>query len=212
MSQPKVFISHSGNQPDEGWLQKFRSSLESLNIAVWVDRGTIAPGGSFTQEVTKALRSSDLIVTLLEEDAALSPNVYVELGIAIAMSKRMVAIVPPNLDLKLLPDPLRERSFLIKRTPHETANAVASLASVPATDANEGLSDTELTRAAQHITNYLNANKFTMVSFERIRERINPNYTDHLLMSLIDSLPNRFRRVRLKTGKTGIGLVTTNQS
>jgi hypothetical protein len=211
MSQPKVFISHSGNQPDETWLDEFRSSLESLNILVWFDRSTVAPGASFTQEVTKALRNSDLIVTLLEENTALSPNIYVELGIAIAMSKRMVAIVPPNLDLKLLPDPLRERSFIIKRTPQETANAVASLASVPAKDAKEGLSDRELTRAAQHITNYLNANKFTKVSFDRIRERINPNYTDQLLMSLIDSLPNRFRRVRLKTG-IGIGLVTTNQS
>ena len=210
MSQPKVFISHSGNQPDKTWLDEFLSSLESLDILVWFDRSAIAPGASFTQEITKALRSSDLIVTLLEENAALSPNVYVELGIAIAMSKRMVAIVPPNLDLKLLPDPLRERSFIIKRTPQETANAVASLASVPATDAKEGLSDSELTRAAQHITNYLNANKFTRVSFDRIRERINPNYTDRLLMSLIDSLPNRFRRVRLKTG-TGIGFVTTNQ-
>src|SRR5204862_238793 len=105
---------------------------------------------------------------------------------------------------------LRERSFLIKRTPEETANSVASLASVPATGEREGLSDSELTRAAQHITNYLNANQFTKVSFDRIRERINPNYSDDVLMSLIDSLPNRFRRVRLRTGN-GIGLVTTNR-
>jgi TIR domain len=211
MSQPRVFISLSGNQPDERWLQEFLSSLASLNISVWFDKTTTVPGASFTQELTKALRSSDLIVTVLEEDAAVRPNVYVELGIAIAMNKRMVAIVPPNLDLKLLPDPLRERSFLIKRTPQETANSVASLASDPATGEKEGSSDRELSRAAQHITNYLNANKFTKVSFDRIRERINPNYSDEVLMSLIDSLPNRFRRVRLKTGN-GIGLVTRNRS
>jgi hypothetical protein len=188
-------------------LKEFVASLERLNVSVWFDKNTIAQGASSTQELTKALRSSDLIVTVLEEDAAVGPNIYFELGITIAMGKRMVVIVPPNLNLKLLPEPLRERSFLIKRTPGETANSVASLASTPASGEKEGLLDSEMMRAAQHITNYLNANNFTKVSFDRIRERINPNYSDDVLMSLIDSMPNRFRRARLKTGN-GIGLVT----
>jgi hypothetical protein len=208
MSEPRVFVSHSGNRADKEWLEKFVLSLERQNVKVWLDKSMVAPGASFAHELTKALRSSDLIVSVLEADPALNPNVYVELGIAVAMGKRMVAIVPPTLDIKQLPEPLRERSFLIKRTPEETAMSVASLAVVPVAGGKDELSDVELKRAAQHIANYLNANKFTKVSFDRIRQRINPNYSDDILLTLIEKQPNQFRKVRLKTG-TGIGLVTT---
>lgn len=64
-----------------------------------------------------------------------------------------------------------------------------------------------LEHIARHIVNYLKAREFEMVSFERIRENINSSYTDQLLMTAIDQLPNLFRRVKLKGNKPGIGLV-----
>jgi hypothetical protein len=61
-------------------------------------------------------------------------------------------------------------------------------------------------RIAQHIVNYLKANNFTMVSFERIRQRINPAYSDAVLLHLIDTSPDKFRRANLK-GKPGIAVL-----
>lgn len=66
----------------------------------------------------------------------------------------------------------------------------------------------DMKRMAQHIENYLNANQFKMVSFERIRMRINPNYTDAALQKLIDQSPQKFRRSNLKGGRPGIALVS----
>lgn len=65
----------------------------------------------------------------------------------------------------------------------------------------------DLERAAAHIRNYLDHNGFEMVSFERVRDRINEEYTDDFLKRLIDQMPDRFRRARLKGDKPGIGIV-----
>jgi hypothetical protein len=56
---------------------------------------------------------------------------------------------------------------------------------------------------AKHILNYLRANNFTKVSFDRIRERINADYSDKLLLKLIDTSPDKFRRVNMKGDKPG---------
>jgi hypothetical protein len=64
----------------------------------------------------------------------------------------------------------------------------------------------ELERAATHIQKYLDRNHFEMVSFERVRGRINEKYTDDFLKQVIDDMPERFRRARLKGDKPGIAL------
>jgi hypothetical protein len=66
----------------------------------------------------------------------------------------------------------------------------------------------EMPRMAQHIANYLRANEFSMMSFERIRANINASYSDTLLRELIDKQPEKFRRATLKGGKSGIALVS----
>jgi hypothetical protein len=58
-----------------------------------------------------------------------------------------------------------------------------------------------------HIKNYLAAHNFEMVSFERVRENINPDYSDDVLQRLIEHFPTEFRRARLQGGKPGIALV-----
>jgi hypothetical protein len=185
-------------------VRDFVRSLERADLSVWIEERDLPPETVVNQKINKALRGSDIIVSILQEKAIDSPNVFFELGVAVAMRKQMVVVVPPNFNRALLPGPLRERSFLVKGTPNETAQSVASLAINQSADE---LSDSELKRIAQHITNYLKASNFTVVSFERIRERTNPNYTDELLLAVIDRLPETFRRVRLKGGKAGIGLV-----
>jgi hypothetical protein len=204
MSKPKVFISYLEGQGDKEWVKQFVHELERENLSVWMDKSDIVPGAPIVQELNKALRASDIIVSILNEEAINSPNVFFELGAALAMGKQMVAVVPSDFNLSRLPDPLKQRSFLVKGEPDETAKSVASLATQrPAGE----LSDSELERITQHIANYLSANNFNSVSFERIRERINPNYSDELLLAVIDKLPQRFRRVRLKGNKPGIGFV-----
>jgi hypothetical protein len=65
----------------------------------------------------------------------------------------------------------------------------------------------EQDRMAQHIDNYLKANRFQKVSFERIRDNLNEGYTDQRLQDLIDLRPEHYRRVRMKGNRPGLGLV-----
>jgi len=67
--------------------------------------------------------------------------------------------------------------------------------------------DLDFARMAQHIENYLAANNFEMVSFERVRANVNEAYTDAAMLEMIDKSPNKFRRAKLKGGRPGIALV-----
>jgi glucan phosphoethanolaminetransferase (alkaline phosphatase superfamily) len=57
------------------------------------------------------------------------------------------------------------------------------------------------------ILGYLQSKNFTMMSFERVRERINKTYSDTLLNSVIDYFPNELRRAKLKGGLSGIARI-----
>ncbi|MDD5703559.1 MAG: TIR domain-containing protein, partial [Dehalococcoidales bacterium] len=71
--------------------------------------------------------------------------------------------------------------------------------STPSKDQNEN----DLKGAAIQIMSYLNHNDFDMVSFERIRERIDDSYSDEFLLSLIKKFPKKFRRATPKGAKPG---------
>lgn len=62
-------------------------------------------------------------------------------------------------------------------------------------------------RMAKYIDNYLVANRFKSVSFERVRTNINASYTEELLLELIDRTPDKYRRVRLSGGRPAIGFI-----
>lgn len=57
--------------------------------------------------------------------------------------------------------------------------------------------------ARDEILNYLKANGFTMMSFTRIRARLNPGYTDEFLRRLPDYFPNELRRAVLRDTQSG---------
>jgi hypothetical protein len=82
--------------------------------------------------------------------------------------------------------------------------ALAANTSGPASPKESSGPTSDDAKVAQHISNYLNANEYTMISFERVRDNINANYSDAMLIALIDKMPDRFRRARLKGGKPGL--------
>lgn len=57
------------------------------------------------------------------------------------------------------------------------------------------------------ILGYLQSNNHKMMSFERIREKLNSNYSDEFLEKLVQDFPKDIRRAKLKGDKPGIGRV-----
>jgi hypothetical protein len=73
----------------------------------------------------KGLRASDVFVTLIESDSLKNPNLYFELGAAIGMRKKLVAIVPKDIDPSQLPIELRLRRYLVRNSPEGTAEELS---------------------------------------------------------------------------------------
>jgi len=66
---------------------------------------------------------------------------------------------------------------------------------------------TNLNRMAESILDYLRRNKFTKVSFQKIREKVNATYADELLLNVVDQFPQRFRTATLSGGRPGLALI-----
>jgi len=67
-----------------------------------------------------------VLVALLDAESSSKPNLFFELGAAIGMGKRVVAIVPKDLDPSVLPLDVRLRRYLIRDTPEQTAEELSN--------------------------------------------------------------------------------------
>jgi hypothetical protein len=62
------------------------------------------------------------------------------------------------------------------------------------------------------IVGYLQSKNYKMMSFERIREKLNSNYSNEFLEKLVQEFPKEIRRAKLKDDKPGIGRVVVETS
>jgi nucleoside 2-deoxyribosyltransferase len=120
MAKPKIFVSYSHKEAD--WAKEFAQALSQRGLRVGIDQLAVKAGESIREAIEKGLRESDVFVTLIDPSTLSSPSLFFELGAAIGMGKRVVAIVPADFDPTQLPLTLRARRFLIKRTPEATAS------------------------------------------------------------------------------------------
>jgi hypothetical protein len=123
MHNPQVFISHSIS--DREWARAFAEALKGRGFAVWFDEFEIEVGDSMEDALTSALRDSDVLVTVLDPRMLNTPTLFFELGAALGTGKRVVAIVPRDLDPSALPIELRRRRYLLRDSPQETAEELS---------------------------------------------------------------------------------------
>lgn len=225
---PSVFIGSS----TEGLDIAREVELQLLDVAfpnLWTN-GIFVLGEGTLESLVNALDNFDFAIMVLSPDDLLetrgrnytSPrdNVLFELGLFMGRlgRRRTIILSEEGADLKLPSD----LAGITRATYRKHNNQLLSVAVSPACtriiqairsqgklvqkkpDENP---DVEFERMAKHINNYLVANSFYMMSFERIRKNINSDYSDELLLELINKLPDKFRRVRLRDGKPGIGFV-----
>ncbi len=124
MAKPKIFVSYS--MKDMPWVRQFVDALLAADIDAWLDAYRVPPGEPFQAAVEKAFRESDFIVTLVTPETADAPNLFFELGAAMGLGKPIIPIVPKDMSLSLLPQPLRQRQVMVRSTPRETARDLIS--------------------------------------------------------------------------------------
>jgi len=123
MEKPRVFISYARRDAD--WARSFAQALKQRGVSVWFDEFDVRPGESWRDALEWALRNSDVLVALWDPEYASKPNVFFELGAAIGMGKKVVSIVPKDLDPASLPFDLRLRRHLVRDSPEQTAEELS---------------------------------------------------------------------------------------
>ena|SRR5438445_8103651 len=120
MRKPQIFISHAADE-DKKWLRRFAAALQELGANVWLDEFELQAGEPVREPLEKALRGSDIIVSVVSQESLKRPNFYFEIGAAVGMGKRVVPILLKGVEPSQLPQPLRSRRFLFQQAPQETA-------------------------------------------------------------------------------------------
>jgi len=120
----QIFISYSNN--DCEWAKSFADALRQHGLRVWLDN-EIQAGESWREALEAGLRESDVVVALINPQTSFKANLYFELGAAIGMGKRVVPIVPHEMDNSRLPFELRMRRYLVRESPENTADQLAGV-------------------------------------------------------------------------------------
>jgi hypothetical protein len=130
MSEPQVYISHSHANADREWVRGFAESLKRYGVKVWLDELQIPAGESLRDAIEEGLRSSDIVVYIVTPESLKQPNLFFEIGAAVGMGKRLVAVLPRGLEPSVLPQPLRTRRFLFQESPEKTAKELLEKSTV----------------------------------------------------------------------------------
>jgi hypothetical protein len=119
-------VSHSYADHDSSWVKSFARALEEHDVAVWLDVEQLRPGDAVSDAVEKAMRGSDAIVVVLNPATVSRPSLLWEIGAGIGMRKRLIPILPRDMEGSGLPVPLRNVQSLKRGTPEDTAAIVAA--------------------------------------------------------------------------------------
>jgi len=119
----RVFISYSHD--DAEWARSFAAALSKYDFEVWFDQFRVAACEPLRDAIESGLRRSDVFVALIDSSQIKKPNLYFELGAAIGMGKRVVAIVPKDFPAAELPSEIRFRRYLTRDSPEETAQELS---------------------------------------------------------------------------------------
>ena len=124
MRKLKIFIAHSST--DRDWARRFALALREFEADVWFDGFNIKPGDSIPELVEAGLRGSDVVVLLVDKESLVRPNFFFELGAALGLNKRIVAIVSEESAEAGLPLPILRKKYLVRKSPEETAKELAA--------------------------------------------------------------------------------------
>jgi len=108
---PQVFLSYSSS--DRKVAERIAEALEESGTRVWFDQYALEPGASWTEDIDRALKATDLVVVLLSRQYVQSKWVQQELAAAYGreMETRAVTVVPVMLEDCDVPRALASKQF-----------------------------------------------------------------------------------------------------
>jgi TIR domain len=204
-----VFLSYSTK--DHYFAELAAIKLNEAGINLWRDQGQLRAGSDWRSGIERGIAESIAILVALSQNTAESPYVTFEWAYGLGNGKTVVPVkledckVHPRLELIQyldfsIPGAL-PWNLLIERIREIEADATSQEDLDIAESSSEPAQQDPIAKA---ILAYLNQRGYQMVSYERLRRRIDPGLTDERLDALVDANPMIFRRAVLKDGKRGL--------
>ena len=123
---PKVFISVA--QPDGAWASEFMGALRESSVSAQVEfNDPLATEGTTARDLASALRKSKLLVLVLSAEALKRPQLYIELGAALADHKLIIPVLTEEINERRIPGAIKRYPLLREPTPREAGQRVAAL-------------------------------------------------------------------------------------
>jgi hypothetical protein len=204
-----VFLSYS--KKDHYFAELAGIKLADAGTTLWRDQGQLRAGSDWRSGIEHGISESIAVLVALSQDSAESSYVTFEWAYGLGKSKSIVPLrleackvhprlepiqyldfsVPGSLPWNMLIERIRE--IEADATAQEDLGAAAAIPEPPQQDAT-----------VTAILAYLNQRGYQMVSYDRIRRRIDPSLTDESLDAVVDGNPTIFRHAILKGGKPGL--------
>lgn len=204
-----VFLSYSTK--DHYFAELAGIKLLEAGIKLWRDQGQLRAGSEWRVGIESGIAKSLAVVVALSENSADSPYVTFEWAYGLGKGKTVVPVrlepcrVHPRLE------PIQYLDFsvpgslpwsaLIDRI-REIESEATSQEDLDAAEGDDTPQPQDATIKA--ILSYLDQRGYQMISYDRIRQRIGPHFTDDALDSLVRQNSRIFRPAVLKGGKRGL--------
>jgi len=205
-----VFLSYSSK--DHFFAELAAIKLEEAGVKLWRDLGQLRAGTDWRQGIEKGIAGSLAVLVALSNNSSESSYVTYEWAYALGKGK---AIIPIKLNACGVHPKLEAIQYLDFSVPSALpwASLIERILEIE-TDAESGGEANADDFAAQAVTGkgayakailaYLNQRGYQMVSFDRIRKRVDESLTNEQLNEIIVLNPTLFRHARLKEGAPGI--------
>lgn len=210
----KVFISYSHR--DRFFAELLERTLEGANIEVWRDTGALLAGTEWRPGIDNGIAESFSVVLVLSPWSSESHFVTYEWASAMGQGKPIVPLLIEDCKIHPKIEPIQYIDF--RHHNKETWTMFANRLKTIRDDAEPAQQQDDTSGAGQVVSPtapqieardaikaYLLERGFRMISFDRIRQKIDSNYTDEFLLELQKITPE-FKVAYLKGPKRGIGL------
>lgn len=185
--KPSVFISYSSK--DDIFADLVSSKLREGGIHVWRDHTMLRPGELWRDGLERGIASSSAVLVILSPNSSESAYVTFEWAYGLGLGK---IIIPIKLEQCIVHPRLATIQHIDFSVPRAMPWALLI----------DRIYEVEATVDA--ILNYLHEKGFQMVSYETVRDNINPQLTDEMLDDLVERNRRVFRRARLKDDRRGL--------
>ena len=207
-----VFLSHA--TIDHHFAELASIKLAEAGIHLWRDRGELRAGTDWRQGIERGISESVAVVVALSPTSSISPYVTFEWAYALGQAKPVLPLKLAECSVHPRLETIQSIDFSIPGSLPWTALVERITEIEPAAE-----SDTASARRAVNVDDawievpyvseilaYLNQRGYQMVSFDRIRRRIDENLSDQKLRQLIDENPTVFRHATLTEGRPGLAV------